>query len=109
MYRGVWPLGTAAGSLVVVLRTLGTSAFSLGVVWLTLGAATFICGSIVAVLVSGYRRMVLHSIACWARSAATSAFAVAILLKILLSFVSPLSVSLPAERYGELLCCCYNV
>ena len=82
MYRGVWPIGSAAGSLVVVLCTLGTAAFSMGVVWLTLGAATFICSSIVAVSVSGYRQMVLRSIACWACSAATSAFAVAILLKI---------------------------
>ena len=96
MYQGVWPLGDAAGSLVVVLRTLGTAAVSLGVVWLTLGANTFICGSIVAVLVSGYRQMVLSSIAYWARSAATSAFAVDILLNILLSFLSPSSVSLPA-------------
>ena len=50
---------------------------------------TSICGSFVAILVSGYKRMVLCLIACWIRSAATSAFAVAILLNILLSFFSP--------------------
>ena len=70
MYRGVWLIGAAAGSLVVVLRTLGTAALSLGVVCLTLGAATFVSGSIVAVLVSGYRWMVLRLNACWDRSAA---------------------------------------
>ena len=32
IYQGVWSLGAAAGSLVVVLRTLGTAPFSLGVV-----------------------------------------------------------------------------
>jgi uncharacterized integral membrane protein len=40
--------------------------------------------------------MILQSIACWACSAATSAFAVAILLNISLSFFSPSSASLPA-------------
>jgi hypothetical protein len=96
MYRGVGLLGVAAASLFFELRTLGATAFSLAVVfpalgaaafsvvvvWLTLGSATPVCGSIVAVtgsvLESGYRRMVLQSIACWACSAATSAFAVAI-------------------------------
>ena len=42
------------------------------------------------------RQMVLGSIACWARSAATSAFAAAILLNILLNFFSPLRALLPA-------------
>jgi len=77
MYRGVGPLGAAAGSFDFAFHTLGTTAFSLAVVWLTVGVATFslavvwltlgtatsVCGSI-SVSGSGYRRMVLRSIAC---------------------------------------------
>ena len=52
--------------------------------------------------------MVLRSISCCAWSAATSAFAGAILLKMLLSFVSSLAVSFPAGMLplSAVVSCC---